>query len=199
MEKIYFFYYLFKYLFNLCVSTITKNFNIECKFLVKMDAIQLLAKLQIVPKDNYDKIVRLIQTHKSVFDRPGLSPNAIDCIDNVVTNAELIRRGSEDEAYYRILMTYNIFLTVVGAVERRDYWSNLNTRKARPRTRHDDTSILARPKTVAHHIPSKMVQPTNNTTELQAIRQVFDIYVTAKLMQHGMSKYPERLGLYSLI
>jgi len=164
-----------------------------------MDAIQLKAKLQRVPKDNYDKIVRLIQTHKSVFDQPGLRPNAIDCIDKAVANAELIRRGSEDEAYHHILTTYNMFSTVVGVVERKDYWSNLNTRKARSSTRHDNTSILARSKTVAHHRPSKMVQPTNNTAELQAIRQVFDIYVTAKLTQHSMSKYPERLGLYSLI
>ena len=161
-----------------------------------MDAIQLLAELQRVPKDSYGKLVRLIQTHKSVFDRHGIRPNAIDCIDGAVEEAT---RMSEDDAYYRILISYNMFSTVVGVVERTDYWSAHNTREARQRPRHDNTTTLARPKTVAHHRPSKMVQPTDNAKELQAIRQVFDIYTTAKLMKYGMSKYPEKLGLYSLI
>ena len=157
---------------------------------------QLLARLQRIPADNYDKIIRLVQANKSVFDKPGLRPNAIDCVDRAVNKA-IRERG---DAYWTISRTYNMFVAVLGAVERRDgYWDTRSRGEVKQQPKYNARNIITY-KTIKPNEGIEQSQTILTTKGLvEVLRQIFDMYVKAKLMQYGMSQYTEKLRISTTV
>ncbi len=147
-----------------------------------MNGVQLLEILKRVTEDEYYQIIELVLDNKDVFDRPGLSPNAVDCIDRAVASARFLSVGSEESALYRLSSTYNSFLTTLGVVARANYWDSGSARETAPSVIKTNRQFKGRPQATEY---------TKN--EVSILRQVFDTYVKAKLRQYGMSKYSEKL------
>ena len=145
-----------------------------------MIARRLSALLKGIPETNYRETVSLIRYQKIVFDRTGLGINAIECIDRAISDAEsLVVAGKDPEAWNRILRSYDMFTTVLNAVERNNYWSS--------------ERVTGIPDPFKHRWEGPPVEA--NTQELKAIRRVFDTYVKAALLLRIMPDYAQNLGL----
>ena len=105
----------------------------------------------------------MIEDNKSVFDKRGLNPNAIDCLDRAVKQARF-KEGKE--AYDRILGTYNWFVAVLKAVERTPNYWNTSSR-------------------------GEIQVPTIEL--VRTLKTIFDIYAMAELRLHQMPEYARRL------
>lgn len=124
----------------------------------------LLAKLQGIPPDKYEEIVSLVEANKSVFDKRGLNPNAIDCLDRAVKQA---RFKEGEEAYDRILGTYNWFVAVLKGVEHKPNYWNTSSRGG------------------------EIQVPTIEL--VRTLKTIFYIYAVAELRLHHMPEYARRL------
>ena len=151
-----------------------------------MKGVQLLAEIQKVQANHY-RIVGLINANKYVFDRPGLKPNAVDCIDKAVDLAKRKSISDAKAAYGGILLTYDMFSTVLNTVERTNYWSSERVTGTRFKPSPDSG--------ISRHAAFEGPYNAQNAAELQALRILFGIYVKSKLLQHGMPEYVDALGI----
>lgn len=142
-----------------------------------MNASLLYEQLQRL-NGNHEEIVRLVRTNRAVFDKPCLSPNAINSIDRAIELAKVHKNGNvvqrksygikpEEKGYKIVRRSYDMFLGVLGVVERTGYWKRLNDR----------------------------LKPDDINHEITALRLVFGTYVQARLFQAKKPQYIRRLGI----
>lgn len=149
-----------------------------------MDATELSTKLQSLPPENYTAILSLVRANKDIFDREGLKPNAVDCLDRAVAQASPMHNieDRKDEAYVRLFASYAPFHSVAEAWERH-YW-----RKAEK----DFSGISHSHNRVVLSLLTE-TELGRDIDELKTIRKIFDVYARALLTQHRMEEYIPRL------
>ncbi|MBI3027191.1 hypothetical protein HYY70_03685 [Candidatus Woesearchaeota archaeon] len=144
-----------------------------------MIAIELLVQLQKIPATRNDAIVDLVSRQKSVFDKPGLAPNVIDCIDRAVASAKTMRQDKKfSEAYRRISGSYGAFLTMLDLVEKSQYWEHC--RRTKPEGSQQRRQV-------------QMIATSRDVEEIKALRDIFNIYSRATLIQNKMRRYARKL------
>ncbi len=144
-----------------------------------MDARHLLGILNQTSEEDHAAIIASVKREKGVFEKPGLRPNAIDCIDKAVQMAKAHKphkrpsRGAyliepQDKAFKILRDHYNAFCSVLYVIEKSKYWERRNGRQ------------VAGVK-------------INAAAEIDALRQVFNAYMRAKLQVEGLAQYAGRI------
>ncbi|MBI2658012.1 hypothetical protein HYX08_04950 [Candidatus Woesearchaeota archaeon] len=164
-----------------------------------METERLLYLLKRVSDSDPKAIIKLVRDNKDTFDRDGLKPNGIDCIDRAIDHAYARHATYEEDSFkgvksYTFFGSYTLFHICLEAARRK----TIHDAGIEPHLLVDSQGNPKRPSTIKLWRPTyETHSAVRNIEEIMDLKEIFDIYVGAKLKEKGMSDYLAKLDIPS--